>query len=88
MTKKAMWLPLIGLSVVGMVTLVAWAGDEQEEEVTLEQVPAAVKATILKESAGGRITDYQGRDPVGGDGIIATAGSIHDEVVGLLNPPA
>ena len=40
------------------------------------------------EGAGGRITDYQGRDPVGGDGIIATAGSIHDEVVGLLNPPA
>jgi fructose-1,6-bisphosphatase/inositol monophosphatase family enzyme len=40
------------------------------------------------EGAGGRITDYHGRDPVGGSGIIATAGSIHDEVVGLLNPPA
>ena len=59
MTKRAMWLPLIGLSVVGMVTLVAWAGDEQEEEVTLEQVPAAVKATILKESAGGKITEIE-----------------------------
>lgn len=40
------------------------------------------------EGAGGRITDYQGGDPVGGNGIIATAGSIHDEVVGLLNPAA
>jgi histidinol phosphatase-like enzyme (inositol monophosphatase family) len=38
------------------------------------------------EGAGGRITDYQGGDPVEGNGIIATAGSIHDEVVGLLNP--
>ncbi len=59
MTKKAMLLPLIGLGVIGMVTLVAWAGDEQEEEVTLDQVPAAVKATILKESAGGKITEIE-----------------------------
>jgi histidinol phosphatase-like enzyme (inositol monophosphatase family) len=40
------------------------------------------------EGAGGRITDYKGGDPVGGDGIIATAGGIHDEIVGLLNPAA
>ena len=59
MTKRAMLLPLIGLGVIGMVTLVAWAGDEGEEEVTLDQVPAAVKATILKESAGGKITEIE-----------------------------
>ena len=59
MTKRAMWLPLIGLSVVGTVTLVAWAGDEQEEKVTLEQVPAAVKATMLKEPGGGKITEIE-----------------------------
>ena len=59
MTKKAMLLPLIGLSVIGMVTLVAWAADGQEEEVTLDQVPAAVKATILRESAGGKIKEIE-----------------------------
>ena len=40
------------------------------------------------QGAGGRITDYQGYDPVGGSGIIATGGDIHDQVVRLLNPPA
>ena len=59
MTRRAMLLPLTGLGVIGMVTLVAWAGGEHEEEVTLEQVPAAVKATILKESAGGKITEIE-----------------------------
>ncbi|MCH8804501.1 MAG: PepSY-like domain-containing protein [Planctomycetes bacterium] len=57
MTKASVWLPLIGLSVMGTVTLAAWAVDEQE--VTLDQVPAAVKATILKESAGGKITEIE-----------------------------
>ncbi|MEM7531868.1 MAG: inositol monophosphatase family protein [Chloroflexota bacterium] len=36
--------------------------------------------------AGGRITDWYGGDPVKGESIIATSGSIHDEVVRLLNP--
>jgi myo-inositol-1(or 4)-monophosphatase len=38
------------------------------------------------EGAGGRITDWQGRDPIGGSGAIATGGAIHDEVIRLLNP--
>lgn len=38
------------------------------------------------EGAGGRITDWQGRDPVGADSLIATGGALHDEVVRLLNP--
>jgi uncharacterized membrane protein YkoI len=59
MTKKTMWLPLVGLSVIGMLTLVAWADDGQEEEVTLDQVPAAVKTTILRESAGDKITEIE-----------------------------
>lgn len=36
--------------------------------------------------AGGRITDWQGHDPVGGNGIVATNGTLHDEVIRLLNP--
>ena len=59
MKKSKVLLPLIGLSVVGMMTFGAWAGNADEEEVTLEQVPAAVKATILKESAGGKITEIE-----------------------------
>ena len=59
MTKKATWLPLVGLSVIGMVTLMASADDGQEEEVTLDQVPAAVQAAILKESAGAEIAEIE-----------------------------
>jgi uncharacterized membrane protein YkoI len=59
MIKKAILLPLIGVSVISMLTLVTWANDEHEETVTLEQVPAAVKATILKESAGGEIKEIE-----------------------------
>ncbi len=52
-------LSLIGLGVVGTFALAAWAAQEGEEQVTLEQVPAAVKATILKEAAGGKITEIE-----------------------------
>lgn len=38
------------------------------------------------EGAGGRITDWRGNDPVGGYGIVATGGTIHDEVIRALNP--
>lgn len=38
------------------------------------------------EGAGGRITDWRGGDPVGSDSVIASAGTIHAEVVELLNP--
>lgn len=38
------------------------------------------------EGAGGRITDWQGGDPIGGSGIVATNGILHDQVIQLLNP--
>ncbi len=38
------------------------------------------------EGAGGRITDWQGNDPVAGTSAVATAGAIHDEVIRALNP--
>ncbi len=40
----------------------------------------------IVEGAGGRITNWQGDDPLAGSGIVATCGSIHDEVIRLLNP--
>jgi len=38
------------------------------------------------EGAGGRITDWQGGDPLYGNGVIASGGRIHDELIQLLNP--
>ncbi len=38
------------------------------------------------EGAGGVITDWQGKHPIGGSGAIATGGTIHDQVSRLLNP--
>jgi len=35
--------------------------------------------------AGGKITDYHGKDPVKGKSIVATGGIIHDEVIKILN---
>jgi len=54
-----MMLSLLCLGVLSLATAIGWAGDEHEEAVTLDQVPPAVKATILTESAGGRITEIE-----------------------------
>jgi uncharacterized membrane protein YkoI len=59
MSKRALMVPLIGLAVLGMTAWIAWAQSEQEKPVSLDQVPAAVKATILKESAGGEIKEIE-----------------------------
>ena len=40
----------------------------------------------IVEGAGGTITDWQGQNPIGGSGAVATAGTIHDTVISLLNP--
>lgn len=40
------------------------------------------------QGAGGRITDWHGNDPVGGQGIVATGGRIHNAVIAALNPRA
>jgi len=38
------------------------------------------------QGAGGRITDWQGGDPLYGSGVIASGGGFHDELIRLLNP--
>ena len=40
------------------------------------------------EGAGGRITDWQGGDPLYGSGVIASGGGFHDHLIRLLNPQA
>jgi len=38
------------------------------------------------EGAGRVITDYIGGDPIKGKGTIAYSGTLHDEIIRLLNP--
>jgi uncharacterized membrane protein YkoI len=59
MRKSKVPLLVIGLGVVGTLAFAAWAAQEDEERVTLDQVPAAVKATILREAAGGEIKEIE-----------------------------
>ena len=59
MRKSKVFLPLIGLGVVSTLAFASWAAQEGEERVTLDQVPAAVKATILEEAAGAKITEIE-----------------------------
>ena len=56
---QARWLMALGLAMA--VALSAWAGEEKakEEKVTLDQVPAAVKETLLKEVKDGKITEIE-----------------------------
>ncbi len=66
MMKSSMGVSLaIGLGVVGCLAFATWAGNTEEENVTLDQVPAAVKATILKEAAGAEIKEIE-RETKGG----------------------
>jgi hypothetical protein len=61
MNKGWMLLGTVGLLVAGLATGNARAaekakkGEEQEVKVTLDQVPAAVKATLVKEARGAAI---------------------------------
>ncbi len=50
---------LVGLSAVAPIALPARPAPAQEEEITLDQVPAEVKATIERESAGGTVTEIE-----------------------------
>ena len=52
-------LLVIGLGVVGVMTLFTWAVEENEEKVSIDQLPAAVKATILMEAKGGTIKEIE-----------------------------
>jgi len=68
MKRLTCWLVavVLGLVVVGALASSAWAeeakkgkAEEEEKEVTLEQVPAAVKATILKEAGGNKVEEIE-----------------------------
>ncbi len=59
MTLNKTTLLMIGSGMVGVMAFAAWAGDTGEENVNLDQVPPAVRATILKEAQGVKITEIE-----------------------------
>ena len=54
---------LATLSIVGSVAITSLAEDKKKDEdevkVTIDQVPKEVKATLLKEVGGGKITEIE-----------------------------
>jgi hypothetical protein len=64
MKVRSMLLGVLGVGLVGAMAV--WAAEKEKEEkqgkeqkVALDQVPAAVKATILKEAEGGKVGDVE-----------------------------
>ena len=55
--KSFVLVALVGLLVFGLSTAIA--GKESEKDVTIDQVPAAVKATILKEAGDNKIEEIE-----------------------------
>lgn len=59
MSKRVVTSSLIGVALLGAVSLVAWAQGVQDEPLTIDKVPAPVKATILKETVGAEIKEIE-----------------------------
>ncbi len=57
MKARSILLGVLGVGLVGAMAVWAAEKEGKEQKVTLDQVPAAVKATILKEAEGGKIED-------------------------------
>lgn len=53
-----------------------------DANVSLWDIAAVIP---IVEGAGGKITDWTGGNPLSCNGIIATVGTIHDEVINILN---
>ena len=67
--------------------LVAVGGADVMTDPVMNLWDRAALVPII-EGAGGRITDWQGGDPLYGSGVIASGGGFHDELIRLLNPQA
>lgn len=65
--------------------LVAVGGADVMTDPVMNLWDRAALVPIIQ-GAGGRISDWQGGDPLYGRGVIASGGLIHDELVRLLNP--
>jgi uncharacterized membrane protein YkoI len=60
--KKYFWL-MVAAFIICLMVVISCAHmdgrETKEEDVSLDQVPAAVKATILKEAGGATITELE-----------------------------
>ncbi len=86
MRSSMIVLLVVGLGVVGGVAFGAWASNAQEEQVTLDQVPPAVKATILSEAAGAEIKEIE-RETKGGRTIYEAEFLVNGEEVEIKVAP-
>lgn len=61
MTGRSKWAMVAGAAMIGAVAVAVWAAEKEakEEKVSLDQVPAAVKATILKAAEGGAVKEVE-----------------------------
>ena len=64
--------------------LVAWGGADIMVDPILNEWDLMALIPII-EGAGGTITDWYGNDAIGGQGAVATAGTIHADVIRLLS---
>jgi hypothetical protein len=51
--------PWLAASAVLVLSPCVWSAEKHEEHLTMTQVPAPVKATIDKESAGGKVDEIE-----------------------------
>jgi len=54
--KKTVWLPVIAFA---MSPLAGWSAEKGETRLSMDQLPAAVKATIQKETAGAKVEEIE-----------------------------
>jgi len=60
MSRRWVLCIVMGLNLLGAAAATGWAsGDDDEEQVSIDQVPAGVKATILKEAMGGVVKEIE-----------------------------
>jgi hypothetical protein len=59
---KTTWMPVVALVAF---PLAGWSAEKGETHVTMDQLPAAVKATIERESAGGKVEEPRRRPSTG-----------------------
>ncbi|MBL8877824.1 MAG: hypothetical protein JNG88_01790 [Phycisphaerales bacterium] len=59
MRKQPVVLSTCGVVVISAIGLIAWAQNAQDGPLTLDKLPAAVRATVQKETAGGEIKEIE-----------------------------
>ncbi len=59
MKTRTIVVPFVGAAVLALAGFAAWAQVHEEKQVSLDEVPAAVKTTIMRETANGHIKEIE-----------------------------